>query len=1513
LITVLAPVAILAIWGSSYVWSCVLVLSAPGKPLEFKFLSKAGSLTLRAESYAIDWDHRAGFADRLHVYGPDGVELASANRIEAVGLSLPSPTAIRVRVRDVRAKVTRLESGRFDIFDFLPEQEGPPADIPFLVTINRADVDIIDRAGTVPFRQNAIARDVEVRGVGNKWVANGALELPGTGAMRAELQNLPNEGFLLRGHTAGLQLAPLLAHLKTTKDIDRAPFLKDLRLTSLEAFGPVSLFIPKNAAFEIESRVRAIGKNVRYGEYAADQAFFDGSVSQTDARGRLDARYGSVKAKFNGSMVWRKEVAVGGALVVDSPSSTALPAWLRRLIPQEIAFRDGHMDGWLDYRSSGVRIEGAVAARQASAYGQTVDRPRVRLTAGSEQVRIGIESATWAGTPVTGAVLVGIRRPSLTGALAAKSVNLATVANRFGARGLSGKALVSLLLGGTPKNPTAILQATGDGSYRVNGKLITGRFQAAGNATGDLVRIERLRVGTSAGSARAIGTLSLKRRTLSLDVDATNIQLEKLRDDVAGQINASGVVNGTFSNPQFNGQAMALGLEASGQDVPFASARVSADRTRLVASGLRVVKGTGEASGDLAVNWKSRGLSGSLHAENLLLNEYLGSDAIGTVTIPNLSLSGTIGDPRLAGTAYGDNLVVGGIRVDRAEIASTMKGSVANIESLLARLGEGTITGSGKYDYKKKSGTFALKGDNLALDRITPPGKGSANVTGFINGQANASISPSGTIRGRGNGQLRDVNLNGTEFGSGTWALGYDGTDVTGDASVGKLDRFFLLENVDYNVKSEAIAGQVSILNGSIKDLYTSTRPFFPELSYELKQKLDQAEGDLDTTVAFSGHIGNPNIDVKLLDAHNLVLGDQPLGSLQAAFSKVGFVWNVDAFKWTGAPDKNGIQGTLLLNKGSIDTKGDLRLDGELSNFDLQYVGLIDPAWAKLQGYAAASFLASGRTESPIIRASFESTKGSAFTFGGTGESFRMNLYGINVSQARYAPDGSYTGGIEVNGQFFYRGFSGDVVARVPLNYPLEVPDGKQITASLTFPNVSLKELAQYATFLDTERSSGNLQGEIALIGPKSNLALRGSMLGQAETLALTGIQTTLKAAVASVKLQENQIVLNFNAAGSEGGTLAADLTATVPNLASALDQIAKSDTEGLNSTPVHGTITADAFSVRQTPKEKELGTYHAKVSTTLAIAGPATTPTIKGRVGISDTNILLPSVFEGAGPTVEMLFDPRFEIPIELDEVARFRTSTADVSLTGGGLLTGSLRQPNFAGTLTLAGGRLALPTARVTLEEGGTLRPSYSVSSTGDTSARVDVNLEGRTTLTSIRYGDTVQRYDIKLTITGDLLTDSGLNLNATSDPPDLSKDEILALLGQTDVLKTIGSGSGFSQSETERRIRNALISFAIPTLTQGITEQFARNLGLEYLNIDYNPIEGASLGFAKVLGKGLILQGRRQISPAVGNRKVDYDLRLTYRLPSRNVALSRVVFSLGLDQDRPWKLGVEYGFRF
>jgi hypothetical protein len=258
----------------------------------------------------------------------------------------------------------------------------------------------------------------------------------------------------------------------------------------------------------------------------------------------------------------------------------------------------------------------------------------------------------------------------------------------------------------------------------------------------------------------------------------------------------------------------------------------------------------------------------------------------------------------------------------------------------------------------------------------------------------------------------------------------------------------------------------------------------------------------------------------------------------------------------------------------------------------------------------------------------------------------------------------------------------------------------------------------------------------------------------------------------------------------------------------------------------------------------------------------------------------------------------------------ARIRTTAAELSVLGDGTLGGSLASPDLRAALQVEGGTLALPGGRVRLEQGGTVDVAFA-SGTSDNALRADVDLEGRTSLTALRYGTTYERYDISLGVKGNLLEEGGLNLTASSDPPDLSRDRILALLGQTDLLEAIGQDPG--SADTERRIRNALVGYALPSLADPITSRFARGLGLDYLNLEYNPFEEASIAFAKSLEGGFIIQGRRQISDPPPGFPIQYEVKLVYRPRRLRGALSRVSLSIGADQDTQLKFAIQYGVRF
>ena len=155
--------------------------------------------------------------------------------------------------------------------------------------------------------------------------------------------------------------------------------------------------------------------------------------------------------------------------------------------------------------------------------------------------------------------------------------------------------------------------------------------------------------------------------------------------------------------------------------------------------------------------------------------------------------------------------------------------------------------------------------------------------------------------------------------------------------------------------------------------------------------------------------------------------------------------------------------------------------------------------------------------------------------------------------------------------------------------------------------------------------------------------------------------------------------------------------------------------------------------------------------------------------------------------------------------------------------------------------------------------------------------------------------------------MLDSNGINLSASSDPPDLSQDRILGILGQTDFLQSISSG--FKQSEAV----GAVAQFIVPTLLDPLTADIAKGVGLDYLNVEYNMFDQASITFGKDIGNGFSFVGSRQLSEPPPGFLTRFDVRLIYRPRRVPGALRQIRFFFGADQDRAWKLGLDYGIRF
>src|SRR5262249_3535231 len=129
-----------------------------------------------------------------------------------------------------------------------------------------------------------------------------------------------------------------------------------------------------------------------------------------------------------------------------------------------------------------------------------------------------------------------------------------------------------------------------------------------------------------------------------------------------------------------------------------------------------------------------------------------------------------------------------------------------------------------------------------------------------------------------------------------------------------------------------------------------------------------------------------------------------------------------------------------------------------------------------------------------------------------------------------------------------------------------------------------------------------------------------------------------------------------------------------------------------------------------------------------LKFGGTLAEPSISGPLTLKNAFFTLPSAFDETQPGTVLEFSPFFDIQVQTDGTAKFESQAADLDLTGSGSLKGTLANLTADSTLRVRKGTLRLPTAKVTIQQGGQIRPRLEMRDwTSD--ARVDVQLEGKT----------------------------------------------------------------------------------------------------------------------------------------------------------------------------------------
>jgi autotransporter translocation and assembly factor TamB len=301
-----------------------------------------------------------------------------------------------------------------------------------------------------------------------------------------------------------------------------------------------------------------------------------------------------------------------------------------------------------------------------------------------------------------------------------------------------------------------------------------------------------------------------------------------------------------------------------------------------------------------------------------------------------------------------------------------------------------------------------------------------------------------------------------------------------------------------------------------------------------------------------------------------------------------------------------------------------------------------------------------------------------------------------------------------------------------------------------------------------------------------------------------------------------------------------------------------------------------------------------------LRITGDFRTPAITGAIAVRDTTLGLPATFpEPPRERTPPIVNPSFDLVLVIGQNTHIRNPAIDAQVNGRLPITGTLAEPQVRGRLLVDRGTLTFPTARFRIS--GEIEVSYvpSLGAEAPAPMRVDLTATTRMTGRDPSTGGT-QRYDITLTAQGPLapITSTqtagnfgstadlssrrvgGLTIQATSDPP-LSQSQILAMIGNVQVVEGILAGGSNVQDVLRQEFEQALTASVVPALFQPFESRIEQALGLEEFGLDFAFREPVQLRIGRRLFDGFYGSYARALGATQEQSRLDLYYKISDRL--------------------------------
>ncbi|MGQ9901982.1 MAG: translocation/assembly module TamB domain-containing protein [Fimbriimonadales bacterium] len=647
-------------------------------------------------------------------------------------------------------------------------------------------------------------------------------------------------------------------------------------------------------------------------------------------------------------------------------------------------------------------------------------------------------------------------------------------------------------------------------------------------------------------------------------------------------------------------------------------------------------------------------------------------------------------------------------------------------------------------------------------------------------------------------------------------------------------------------------------------------------------ERIDTLQGTVQASLSAEGALWEPLVQLSL-NAEQLEWQAQPLGSL-----------NLQA-AWVGRADTDSLPresdmaraaetvrrlrtqraalqqlrwqaDTARLEAQATYTPEHLTADLEIAQLPLRWARLWEPSLPEFDGALDLSLLAQGTPESPELALSATVNQ--------------LTYADYTVDQILFSQIEVREGAIQTDDALIRMGdYQARLSGRLPFHWsPLSLPDDEPLQIQARLREQPLTLLSLFAP-IDTARTAGTIDALLEINGTLTEPKPRGVLQITDGALALQDLRTALQEIGLQVVFDGREArILQASARSSEGGNL---------RLEGAIDLSGEQPVANL-------TLQADNLTANE-PKLPVLeGSAQATISGTVQVQGVLTEPQVQGSLRVERGFLYLPPELPERTTGEPLPVDPRFDLRVDIADTFTLRNPNLDTRMEGTLEVGGSLQTLTLSGEFSLLGGALSLPTARLRIEPDSVARLNYPfTSATGETIARIELDVRASTSVVAPDFTGDPIRYRVEVDVRGPLDDPERLQLTARSDPPGLSEQRILSLLGRGQALAAIARGADPSQVFREQ-LGDIFTAQVLPGLLAPLETGVAEAFDLEQFSLDYTGLRPTSLYLVKNLFDDVGIAYRR----GIGLNANEYQARIFYRLPFRNRLLQRLRVGFGFE---------------